>query len=318
MTCFKPKIAKWTYFNKINENTGEVYATKEIKFIPLQNIKPETAFKKNTIIIPCGQCAGCLCDKANDWSTRCYLESTLHKKNCFVTLTYNNEHLPKNRSLCKEDIQKFFKKLRHEQKEPIKYLLSGEYGPTTLRPHYHAAIFNYKPNDLKFYKYNSNNDMLFTSERLSKIWGKGYVIIGDLNYKTAAYVARYVLKKAYGINKEWNTKRGRIPEFNLSSRRPAICAQIPNTALWEKIKRNNGVFIKTNDGVFLKPIPHYLKNKWKEFNREEYFQNQDQQDFKRKEIAKKADTTKSYWELLKEKAEKFKNQIKRLDKRNNL
>ena len=112
MTCYKPKLAKWEYANKINEKTGEIHKTKILKFLSWNEITPETPFGENITAIPCGKCEGCQVDKANDWSTRAILEASQYKDNCFLTLTYDNEHLPKNSSLEKKEIQKFMKKLR--------------------------------------------------------------------------------------------------------------------------------------------------------------------------------------------------------------
>ena len=58
------------------------------------------------------------------------------------------------------------------------------------------AIFNWQPKDLKPYRTNKHGDQNFTSEKLQEIWGKGFVVIEELNYNTTSYVARYVQKKA--------------------------------------------------------------------------------------------------------------------------
>ena len=75
-------------------------------------------------------------------------EVRMHDVSCFVTLTYNDENLPKDNTLVKEDLQKFWKDLRYRIfPEKIRYFASGEYGDETQRPHYHAVIFNYFPDD---------------------------------------------------------------------------------------------------------------------------------------------------------------------------
>ena len=139
------------------------------------------------------------------------LESKNWKKNCFITLTYNNPNLPHNengkKTLKKKDLQDFLKRLRYYEKgietweltketNPIRYFACGEYGPKGGRPHYHLCIFNWIPDDLKIYKLNKYNQPIYKSKKLMKYWGKGFVTIEELNYNTANYVAQYTLKKA--------------------------------------------------------------------------------------------------------------------------
>lgn len=320
MTCFYPKYATYQPYTKINEKTGEIYQTRRIKFLSPNEINEETPFQENVVAIPCQKCSGCLIDRSNDWATRAMLETKMHKENCFVTLTYDNEHLPKNRSLCKEDFQKFFKRLRKQTGQKIRYMLGAEYGPRTLRPHAHFLCWGYRPSDLKLFKQNKTEDNLYTSKELEKIWGKGYVLIGNITYESAAYVARYVYKKAFGLNKEWNTKHGRTPEFQLSSRRGGIgIGAFEKKEIWEQIKRNNAILIKTKNKVMVKKIPNFLKNKWKDLdNREEYFKEQDKRTHALKTIARERETSKNIFWYTKQIVEKLKNQYKRLDKRNQI
>lgn len=226
--------------------------------------------------VPCGKCIGCLLDKSNEWATRCWCEAQNWTNNCFITLTYNDKNLPKNKELKKEDLQKFWKRLRYYQKgmeywdnprtgkheNPIRYYSCGEYGPKNGRPHFHACIFNWKPKDLKFYKFNHQNQKLYTSKTLSKIWGKGYVIIGELTYQSACYVARYITKKIYGqLAKIYYAEKK--PEFTESSRNGGIgiCKWINDK---ETIVKNGGIFIKIGEKVKLKQIPKFFIKKWKE------------------------------------------------------
>lgn len=308
-----------TPYQKINEKTGEVYETRRIQFIRPDLVDEELTKKENITYIPCGKCEGCRIDKANDWATRCIIESKNWAKNCFITLTYNNKNLPKNRSLVKKDLQDFWKRLRHEQKEPIRYLACGEYGPKTLRPHYHAAVFNYIPTDLKIHSFNIEGDLLYTSKKLEKIWKKGYVIIGRLNYKSAAYVARYVLKKAYGAD-QIPVKHNRQKEFILASRKGGLGINgFNNKQLWETIKRNNGILLKIDGKVIKKKIPQFLKNKWKDLdNREEYFKEQDARARQLKQLAHTRDTDLNVFKYAKLKNESQHEKIKRLDKRQDL
>lgn len=123
MVCLNPKPVKFHWYRKMDEKTGELYYTKELRFSSFWDKQDET-----TDWIPCGKCEGCRIDKANDNATKAYLESQNWPENAFLTLTYDNAHLPKKRTLVKRDLQLFWKKLRkHISPQRIKYLACGEY-----------------------------------------------------------------------------------------------------------------------------------------------------------------------------------------------
>jgi hypothetical protein len=150
--------------------------------------------------IPCGQCIGCRLERSRQWAMRCVHEASQHEQNCFITLTYNAEHLPADGSLRKSDFQKFMKRLRKKiAPRKIKYYYCGEYGDKNNRPHYHALIFGYNFPDwvLLPHKSPSGHD-LYTSPELEKLWGQGFVQIGDVTFESAGYVARYIMKKVNG------------------------------------------------------------------------------------------------------------------------
>ena len=86
------------------------------------------------IVLPCGQCMACRLNKSRDWATRCVLEAKMHKDNCFVTLTYDDAHLPSDYGLQKDDLTKFFKRLRFNTGAKIRYYAAGEYGELYNRP----------------------------------------------------------------------------------------------------------------------------------------------------------------------------------------
>lgn len=67
--------------------------------------------------LPCGQCIGCRIRKARDWAVRCVHEASMHEENCFITLTYNPQTLGDRKSLEKQDVPKFLKRLRKEVKK---------------------------------------------------------------------------------------------------------------------------------------------------------------------------------------------------------
>lgn len=148
--------------------------------------------------IPCGQCIGCRLEHSRTWAVRIMHEASLHEDNAFVTLTYDDDHLPVDGCLNKKHFQDFMKRLRKAHApRTIRFFHCGEYGESYDRPHYHACLFNVHFPDQKIYKREQNN-VYYTSAELEKLWGKGYAVIGELTFESAAYVARYVCKKITG------------------------------------------------------------------------------------------------------------------------
>lgn len=169
--------------------------------------------------VPCGNCLGCLTAKANEWAARATHEASQHEHNIFVTLTYDDDKLPTDGSLHIPDLQKFWKRLRKQTGTPIRYLACGEYGETTLRPHYHAIIFG-----LQFQDQKKIGDKHETSETLDRIWNKGHTTIGKVTPATAKYVAKYQIKQR---RKHHVTPDGvtLTPPFLHMSRKPRIGAK---------------------------------------------------------------------------------------------
>lgn len=179
------------------------------------------SWKGERLDLPCGQCIGCRLDRAKMWATRCVHEASLYEKNCFITLTYDDEHLPENGSLCLRDFQLFMKKLRKKYGKGIRYFHAGEYGDGPgARPHYHALLFNHDFSDKKKFSRNNGN-WIYTSDELSSLWEKGISSVAELNFKTAGYVARYSLKKVTGKKAE-DHYGIMAPEYATMSRRPGI------------------------------------------------------------------------------------------------
>jgi hypothetical protein len=122
----------------------------------------------------------------------------MHDDNAFITLTYDDEHLPWDGSLNKEHFQKFMKRLRWKYRhKTIRYFHCGEYGEQLKRPHYHALIFNHDFQDKTLW---STRDGLntYTSQDLAKLWPFGFSTTGAVTWESAAYCARYVIKKQTG------------------------------------------------------------------------------------------------------------------------
>ena len=215
-------------------------------FAPLQAFKLEgwhqyglpPVFKRpagahREIKLPCGQCIGCRLERSRQWAVRCMHEASLYEANCFLTLTYRDHCLPNGNDLVYRHFQLFLKRLRKRCGDGIRFYMCGEYGDLYGRPHFHACLFNYDAPDKVLYRRNRDGDNLYSSNLLSDIWQYGYAVVGNLTFKSAAYVARYVLKKRSSVNgidpKYYDFDADgniycRRPEFTNMSRKPGIGA----------------------------------------------------------------------------------------------
>ena len=178
--------------------------------------------EKRQLNLPCGRCVGCKLERSRQWAVRIMNEVQMHKKACFITLTYDNEHLPKNEkghaTLRHEDYQLFMKRLRKKfSGTTIKFFMCGEYG-NLGRPHYHAILFGVDFNDRQMVGSSPSGFTYDNSQILSNLWGHGFVTVGNVTFESAAYVARYILKKINSRNFEYMVK----PEYIKMSLREAI------------------------------------------------------------------------------------------------
>lgn len=215
------------------------------------------------LMIPCGQCVGCRLERSRQWAIRCMHEASLYSCNAFVTLTYDDKSLPVDKSLRYRDFQRFMRTLRQRIKRArqrklspdgrqlrqdvfnstrdsersqssnkIRFYMCGEYGENTGRPHYHACLFNVHFADSVILKRSASGMNLYTSKLLSDCWPHGFACFGDVTFESAAYVARYVMKKIYGDAADEHYKRvdenGEFywlrPEFTKMSLKPGIGA----------------------------------------------------------------------------------------------
>lgn len=229
MPCYSP-LTGWK--SKHPNPTGKY----SITFIKSEG------YTDKEITLPCGQCHGCRLEHSRQWAIRCMHEAQMHKNNCFLTLTYSDEKLPKigtgESTLKKRHFQLFMMRLRKKYGKGIKFYACGEYGDSSGRAHYHACIFGM---DFKDKTHWSTRDdiKLYVSEELNKLWTDpedkkpyGFATIGEVTFQSAAYVARYCMKKRKGKNWQQFYERytdletGEVislePEFPLMSRRPGI------------------------------------------------------------------------------------------------
>lgn len=197
---------------------------------------------KELVTLPCGQCIGCRIDRSRQWANRCMLELQYHDSAYFATLTYDDFHVPKSYyadpatgealtsfTLCKRDFQLFMKRLRKKfSDDTIRFFACGEYGGQTHRPHYHVILFGLHLFDLQIYKRASLGDEHYTyynSPSFQECWPAGYAVLGEVNWQTCAYTARYVTKKLTGKESAFYTQFNLTPEFSDMSRRPGIARQ---------------------------------------------------------------------------------------------
>ena len=90
--------------------------------------KPNLGFVDLPVLVPCGQCCGCRLERSRQWAIRCTHEASLHENNCFITLTFNDDNLPSDKSLDVRHFQLFMKRLRKQFGSNIRYYHCGEYG----------------------------------------------------------------------------------------------------------------------------------------------------------------------------------------------
>lgn len=215
------------------------------------------------ITLPCRRCVGCCLDYSRTWAIRCVHESKLHRDNSFITLTYSDEYV--RYSLNYVDFQLFCKRMR-KRLGPFRFYMCGEYGEKFLRPHFHACIFGIDFDDKVVFT-KSGDSTLYTSKILSELWPYGFCSIGEMNDRTAAYVAGYVMKKATRIRKPSDNERviaetGEIvevtPEFTRMSLKPGI-----GYGFYEKFKSD----IFPRDYIVIDGrkmgVPRYYRNKLK-------------------------------------------------------
>lgn len=256
----------------------------EVSHIPMVSSRA-TRTVRDFVEIPCGKCVGCRLDYSRQWANRCMLELEYHDEAWFVTLTYNDEHVPVHAygdpdtgeaidglSLRKRDLQLFMKRLRKAFPEDrIRFYACGEYGSTTFRPHYHGILFGLHLDDLVPSGKSPAGYTYYFSQKLQNAWSLyhpatkdsdawyepiGFASAGPVTWETCAYVARYVMKKQGDSCSDFYELHNLEPEFTVMSRKPGIGRQWyddhPNLYDFEYIN------LKTdNGGLKFKPPRYY-------------------------------------------------------------
>lgn len=236
------------------------------------------------IKVPCGRCIGCRLDYSRQWALRSIHEAQMHNNfhDCsFLTLTFNNDMLNRRsnpNSLNKTAFRSWLKRLRKavkcEYNKEFRIMACGEYGSKHLRPHYHMLIYGFNFPDKYVYKYNKVHGievLYYRSPFLEKVWSPaysnepfGFSVIGDVNFESSAYVARYVTKKLFG--KQSVIYKDIEPEFLTTSRMPGLGYD------W-LLKYYKEIFSRGfcyNPKGFKAPIPRYYVNKLQEIDENLY------------------------------------------------
>lgn len=246
-----------------------------------------------TFPVPCGNCMACRLEYSRQWANRCMMEAMYHDSCCFITLTYDDLHIPRRRyrvsgsqrfsvaySLSQADLQKFFKRLRKRFPAAcIRYFGCGEYGPTTLRPHYHVILFGIDFPDRVEVRKSKSGQKMYTSEILTRLWSApprlleeydspdkifhestpiGMATVQDCTWETCAYTARYVTKKLKGPYADFYKERNIDPPFTCMSRRPGIGRQYyeDHPDLWD----HDYIHVPTSDGgKQFRPPKYFMK-----------------------------------------------------------
>lgn len=225
--------------------------------------------------LPCGQCIGCRINKQKEWAIRCVHEMRTNEENTFITLTYDDLRIEDHNQaieLNKTDFQKFMKRLRKKYGSKIRYFHCGEYGDKkteNYRPHHHAIIFGHEFHDKKYWRKSEQNKKLYRSPSLEKLWPYGNSEIGEANFDTAKYIAKYTTK-VYNESKLSPTTPEQIHDkiqqpFATMSRRPGIGSDF-YYKYKDQIYLNDYTII---NGKEMKP-PSYYDRKFKEENEKTY------------------------------------------------
>lgn len=222
----------------------------------------------------CGKCVACRLDYSRRWATRICLESLEYDKGLcwFITLTYAPEHVHSNKfgvlTLYPKDVTDFLKRLRitYERKfdhTGIRYFYCGEYGDKTARPHYHMCAFNLPIFDKTYFYSNFRGDMFYLSSMIEGIWSLGQVTVSALNWQTAAYTARYVMKKLKGKGaKEAYEEADLVAPYVRMSRMPGIASRYFDEHC-DLIYLNDNIVLP---GGKVERPPKYFDNKLKEID----------------------------------------------------
>lgn len=228
----------------------------------LRLVKNKETGLREYMTTPCGLCTPCRLNHSHEFGVRIMHEAKMYDECVFITLTYDDEHLPAGEvsrpTLVKKDLQDFMKRLRfYLQPDKIRFFGCGEYGTLNKRPHYHLIVFGLSLKDKRVFKNAIFDHKSKGYYCLCKAWDKGLVHCGFVSVGSANYVAQYQLKKIKGKGAADKYKSlGIVPEFALMSTKPGIGYRFMEQQA-EEFKRD-GFCIQQGRKVGL---PRYYKDK---------------------------------------------------------
>ena len=289
-----------------------VYDKSTGEFIGRDYVRP-------AVMLPCGQCLECRTRYAAQWADRIVLEARYHEQSFFITLTYDEEHVPSvvdqngntNLTLVPKDLQDFVKRFRDQQEyhfgNKIRFYGVGEYGHLHHRPHYHIIVFGAVLDDIKYFRKSKVGTPLHTSQTIRDLWhNQGDVEVELLSWESACYTARYTVKKLGKAESDFYDSLGIVPEFTRMSLKPAIGARYLEDNM-ERIYKSDEILIPTTESVRHSKPPHYYDEKFDLVFPEQMASIKEN----RKDVAQEALKLKldrfsgSYLELLENEHEKF-------------
>lgn len=204
-------------------------------------------------------------DRSREWSTRIVHEAQSHDRSAFLTLTFSEEHLPADYSISVRHLQLFMKRLR-KAKGPTRFFGCGEYGSRLGRPHYHVLVFGQDfAEDRYAWRQSPTGHPLYRSPLLEKLWPYGHSEIGSVTSESAAYVARYIMKKVNGDQaRDYYTRTHPVtgevvqvrPEFICMSTKPGIGASWYDQYASDAFP-SDFVIVEGSK----RPVPRYYKKK---------------------------------------------------------
>lgn len=221
---------------------------------PIQVKNPKysdrTRYQDRMLMVRCGKCEGCLKTSINNWAFRLEIEAKRSLYVHFVTLTYSPEFVPLTPTglptLDKQDVQKFFKRLRKNYGRKLKYFIVGEYGTRSYRPHYHAIIFNVDSRE-EYYKAWSINGKDIGSVHVGSSIDDGAI----------PYTLKYMYKK--GLVPAFK-EDDRIPEFRMMSKKLGSNYLSKEMINWHLADMKNRQYVVKEGGIKA-PLPRYYREK---------------------------------------------------------
>lgn len=284
-TCYNPLIGIRDENIKTKSGKAKVFIKSRHDF----NVPYDELMKRNNVFpIPCGHCIGCRLRYARNWANRLMLEASLNKQNWFVTLTYSDDNLrwskdsfklnayfPSMPTLEPDDFTKFMKRLRitlsrkFSDKPLFKYYMCGEYGDKFGRPHYHFIGLGLELDDLYYWNKSKSGKPQFRSPLLEKCWPYGHVTVSECNWKTCAYVARYVLKKQVLPDVGKNNEKIILDEMGLQYPYVRMSNGISKDFYegnFEQIYKYDEVNLSTPQGGLSFKPPRYFDNLFEQYS----------------------------------------------------